>query len=110
MEVGFSAYGTMQRKILETEMRNVYAQSLAKSTLAEVPPERLAHATQSSEMLEKLVRTLPVTTLRYVRPQKVLPVTVAGFEDQAGIDATFRSGWEDAGRGFTPYEWSTFAL
>ncbi len=110
IEVAFSAYGTMQRKILETEMRNVYAQSVAKDTFGRLSPEKLARVSQSSGMLAKMVAALPVTELRYLRPEKVLPVTVAGFDDQTGINETFKTGWEDLGRGFAAYDWSTFSL
>jgi hypothetical protein len=35
---------------------------------------------------------------------------VIAFGDAVGISKTYRSGWEDAARGFTPYDWETFVL
>ena len=56
------------------------------------------------------MQSIPVTELRYIRPEKVLPVGVAGFDDWAGIDKAYRTGWEDTGRGFAAYDWETFQL
>ena len=41
------------------------------------------------------MRTLPVTDLRYIRPEQTLPVAVAGFEDEVGIGKAYRAGWID---------------
>jgi hypothetical protein len=32
------------------------------------------------------------------------------FHDEQSIGAAYRIGWEDAARGFTPYDWQTFEL
>jgi predicted acylesterase/phospholipase RssA len=76
IEIAFSVFGTMQRKILELEMRSAVLQ----------------------------------TALRYIRPQKVLPLTVIGFDDERGIGQAYRLGWEDLARGFSAYDWQTFAV
>jgi hypothetical protein len=82
----------MQRKIVEEEMRYAYFQSVGKRTLA------------------RLSRALPETELRYIRPQKELALRVVAFDDEVGIGDAYRQGWEDVGRGFTPYDWRTFQL
>jgi predicted acylesterase/phospholipase RssA len=110
VEIAFGVFGTMQRKILETEMHNVYFQSLARRAISRLTKDEFARATDGNELLEKFVRALPVTDLRYIRPDKTLPVTVAGFDDEDGIGKAYRAGWVDVGRGFTPYDWSTFEL
>lgn len=110
VEVLFGAYGTMQRKILETEMRNAYFQSIGKRAFMGLAPQELARAAQTNPTLAKLMRTIPVTDLRYIRPEKVLPLSVVGFNDAVGIYKAYRVGWEDVGRGFTPYDWETFEL
>jgi predicted acylesterase/phospholipase RssA len=110
VEVVFGVYGTMQRKILETEMRNAYFQSVGKSAFKQLPPTEIAKATKVNPTLAKLMRTVPITELRYIRPGKVLPVNVVGFNDAVGISEAYRIGWEDAVRGFTPYDWETFEL
>jgi predicted acylesterase/phospholipase RssA len=76
IEIAFGIFGTMQRKILELEMRTAVAQ----------------------------------TALRYIRPQKALPLTVIGFDDEAGIGKAYRIGWEDLARGFSAYDWKTFEV
>jgi predicted acylesterase/phospholipase RssA len=108
--IAYSVFGTMQRKILETEMHNVYFQSLARRAIARLTNAEFARAAGGNRLLEKFVRTLPVTDLRYIRPAETLPVTVAGFQDEEGIGKAYRTGWLDVQRGFTPYDWSTFEL
>jgi predicted acylesterase/phospholipase RssA len=110
IEVAFGVFGTMQRKILETEMHNAYFQSIGKRAFARLAPEEMAHATQDNPLLAKLMQAVQVTDLRYIRPEKVLPLGVAGFNDEVGIGQAYRVGWEDVGRGFTPYDWETFQL
>ncbi len=110
VEIAFSVYGTMQRKILEVEMRNVYAQSLGKLAFNRLTQEEISRATRGNNPLAAFVGHAPVTDLRYIRPEKPLPVGVAAFDDWAGIGKAYAVGWEDAGRGFTPYDWSTFEL
>lgn len=108
--IAFSVFGTMQRKILETEMHNVYSQSLGKRAFIRLTVEETARATQDNELLVKFIETLPVTDLRYIRPEKLLPLGVGTFGDAEGINKAYRVGWQDVGRGFTPYDWETFAL
>jgi predicted acylesterase/phospholipase RssA len=110
IEIAFSVFGTMQRKILETEMHNVYFQSLARRAISRLTKDEFARAAQGNELLERFVRTLPVTDLRYIRPEQTLPVAVAGFDDEVGIGKAYRAGWVDVGRGFKPYDWTTFEL
>ena len=110
VEILFGAYGTMQRKILETEMRNAYFQSIGKRAFTQLPPQELAHASLANPTLARLLHSVPVTELRYIRPEKVLPLGVVGFNDEVGIGKAYRVGWEDVGRGFTPYDWQTFQL
>jgi len=108
--VVYSAFGTMQRKLLETEMRTTYFQSVGKRALQRLSAAQLATVTNGHEMLARYVASVPETALRYIRPAKTLPVGVVGFGDAAGIGETFRTGWEDVARGFTPYDWETFVL
>jgi hypothetical protein len=110
VEIAFGAYATMQRKILEVEMRNAYFQSVGKRALERLAPRERARAMQGSEPLAGGMHAVPATDLRYIRPDRVLPVGVVGFNDQVGIGETYRLGWLDMARGFTPYDWRTFQL
>lgn len=108
--IAFGAYGTMQRKIFEMEMRNAYFQSVAKRAFAPLAESDVLRATEGSEALATFLRNVPATDLRYLRPEKTLPLSVVGFEDEVGIGKAYRVGWEDVGRGFIPYDWRTFQL
>jgi predicted acylesterase/phospholipase RssA len=110
VDIAFGVYGTMQRKIMESEMRTAYFESAGERAFARLAPQDAANATQSDPELAKLMQTIPETDLRYIRPEKELPVSVGGFNDTLGIDKAYRVGWEDVGRGFTPYHWETFEL
>ena len=110
VELVFGIYGTMQRKILETEMRNAYFQSVGKLAYTRLTQQEAARATSGNPTLAKLMQTIPTTELRYIRPQEELPLGVAAFDDAVGIGKAYRTGWEDLGRGFTTYDWETFEL
>jgi predicted acylesterase/phospholipase RssA len=110
IEVAYGVYGTMQRKILEVEMRNAYFQSLGKRALQRVPAESLTNVLGRDSLLDRFLRGVPATDLRYIRPKEVLSVSVVGFDDEVGIGKAYRTGWEDLGRGFSVYDWQTFAL
>jgi predicted acylesterase/phospholipase RssA len=108
IEVSAGLWGTMQQKILATDMRNVYFQSVAKRAFTRLPNSDVAIATQGEPELAKYVESLPVTALAYIRPKEKLPVGGAAFDDQEGIGKAYRLGWNDAIAGFTSYDWKTF--
>jgi predicted acylesterase/phospholipase RssA len=110
IEIAFGAYATMQRKIVEEEMRIAYFQSAAKRTYARLTPQELARAAQPNAPLARFIQAVPATELRYIRPQSALPLGVVGFSDEVGIGQAYRLGWTDVARGFTPYDWRTFQL
>jgi predicted acylesterase/phospholipase RssA len=110
VEIAFSVFGTMQRKIFESEMRNVYAQSLGRRSFDRLTQKEAARAVHGNVPLSRFIDNLPITDLRFIRPEKELPVRVAGFEDQEGINKAYDIGWTDVGRGFTAYDYSTFQL
>jgi predicted acylesterase/phospholipase RssA len=108
--IAFGAYATMQRKIVETEMRNAYFQSVEKTALLRLTPHEIALATKGDAPLAQFLEAELATTLRYIRPAETLPVGVVDFDDEVGIGKAYRQGWEDIGHGFTPYDWKTFEL
>jgi predicted acylesterase/phospholipase RssA len=110
IEIAFGAYATMQRKIVEVEMRNVYFQSVGKRTIARMTPKEVARATLHDQPLVQFLHAVPATDLRYIRPEKVLPLGVVEFGNAPGIGQAYGIGWQDAARGFTPYDWKTFVL
>jgi predicted acylesterase/phospholipase RssA len=108
IEVAAGLWGTMQQKILASDMRNVYFQSVAKRAFGQLPNADVATATQGEPDLAKYVAALPLTKLAFIRPTQGLPVSGAGFDDEEGIGKAYRIGWNDATGGFTPYDWKTF--
>jgi hypothetical protein len=97
IDIVMGSYDTMQRKILEGDMRSVYVESLSKRARNKLAPDAKAD-------------DLPVVDLAYIRPHEPLPADLSAFEDQAKLDATFATGEADSARGFTPYGWETFRL
>jgi len=106
--IGFATFGTMQRKILTTDMRSVYFQSVAKRALAKLPPSATLSFTQEEPMFRTFLESLPATDLFYIRPKSTLPLGAGAFDDEEGIGKAYRIGWEDVQAGFTPYNWRTF--
>ena len=108
VQITSGMWGTMQQKILATDMRNVYFQSVAKRAFERLPNAQAAIAAHSDTDLAKYIESLPPTDLAFIRPKDKLPVGGAGFDDQEGIGKAYRIGWVDATAGFTPYDWKTF--
>ncbi|HEY6327035.1 MAG TPA: patatin-like phospholipase family protein [Candidatus Cybelea sp.] len=111
VEIAFGAYGTMQRKIIEVEMRNAYFQSVGKRAIEGISPTEVSRVTRNNALLATFMHSVTATELRYIRPEKTLPLGVVGFNDEVGIGQAYRRGWEDVGsRGFVAYDWRTFQL
>jgi len=110
IEIALGVFGTMQRKILEGEMRAVFFQSIGKRSFDRLSPAEIARVTKDQNLMVAFMENVHATDLRYIRPEKTLPVSVGGFNDQVGIGKAYRIGWEDVGRGFQPYGWETFEL
>jgi predicted acylesterase/phospholipase RssA len=109
VDVGLASFGTMQRKILETEMSQAYFQSAAKRATSQVlSPEILDKIGAQSPYLKIFLEYLPATDLSFVRPLKTLPVGVGGFDAQDLMNDTFDLGVAAVARGFTPYTYETF--
>jgi predicted acylesterase/phospholipase RssA len=110
VDIVMGSYETMQRKILESEMRDVYFESLAERAASHLGPKVLGDFDRGSPELTTFYRDLPPTKLAYVRPKAPLPAGFATFDEQPKIDATFAIGEVDIERGFTPYTWKGFRL
>ncbi len=106
--IGFGVFGTMQRKILATDMRSVYFQSVAKRAFARMPPARAILGGEHQQLLDAFMASSLATDLFFMRPKDTLPLGAGAFEDEKGIGEAYRIGWEDALVGFTPYDWKTF--
>jgi predicted acylesterase/phospholipase RssA len=106
--VGFGMFGTMQRKILATDMRGVYFQSIAKRAFAHMPPTSALPDDEHQRLLASFMASSVATDLFFVRPKNTLPLGAGAFQDEKGIGEAYRIGWDDAFAGFTAYDWKTF--
>jgi predicted acylesterase/phospholipase RssA len=95
LEIGVGTFGAMQRRILEADMRAAYLESFGKRAIGE--SNTAAEATLASVLYE--------SDIFQMQPQDELPVGVVGFDDRENIYKTFKIGFEDARRGFTPYKY-----
>jgi predicted acylesterase/phospholipase RssA len=107
LSIGFGMFGTMQRRLLVTEMRGVYFQTKAKRAFARLS---LNAAAGADSLFEEFMASVPATAIFFIRPAKTLPLKTGGFDDQAGIGAAYRIGWNDSFAGFTAYDWTTFEV
>jgi predicted acylesterase/phospholipase RssA len=110
LSIGFGMFGTMQRRLLVTEIRTVYFQTKAKQAFERLSASELSIATNGDPQLQSFVATVPATTIAYMRPKRVLPLKTGAFDDEKGIGEAYQLGWSDAFAGFTPYDWETFEM
>lgn len=101
VELGFGSFGTLQRVLLEANVRAAYFESLCKRAFERLPPD---------PGIERLAFTLFASDFYLMRPRQVLPVAVAGFDDAAGIYQTYVRGFNDARSGFTKFEFKDAQL
>jgi predicted acylesterase/phospholipase RssA len=90
--IAFGAYGTMQREVLETAMRNIYFETLEEHSRAPAYGD------------------IPAGRIRYVRPEVALAADIHAFSEQNVLNAMFALGEQAAKTGFSPYVWQTFHL
>ncbi len=95
LEVGIGTFGAMQRRILEADMRAAYLETFGKRAIGE----------RNSAEESLLASVLYESDIYQLQPQDELPVGVVGFDDRDNIYKTFKIGFEDAARGFTPYHY-----
>jgi predicted acylesterase/phospholipase RssA len=110
IDILIGSYETMQRQILETEMRDVYFESLGKRATLRLGPAEAQRFERDSPALRTLVHDVPASDLAYLRPKDMLPVDFGSFDRQDEIDAAVAIGDADSAAGFTPYMERGFRL
>jgi len=101
VEVGLGSFGTLQRVLLEANVRSAYFESLCKRAFMQLPHDA---------NLGQLALKLYASDFYLIRPQSVLPVAVGGFDDANGIFNAYKLGFEDAKNGFIKYDFKQAEL
>ena len=110
VDIFFGVYGTMQRHLLENDVRAAFVQSVGGAQFRDVTLATVASRLPPAavESLRSFLTRAGELELSYIRPKEVLPLGVRSFDDQVHINEAMRLG-EDAGRtGFTPYTLADF--
>ncbi len=107
IEIASGAFGAMQKRILEADLRAAYFETFGKRAILGTNErdrnDGASNADADNENLGRFVHSLYDVDIRTLRPQKELPVDVIGFDDERPLMDTYRIGYADARRGFTPY-------
>jgi predicted acylesterase/phospholipase RssA len=105
MEIGIGVFGTMQQRILESDVRAAVFETFGKNALDALSKADLEKLTKGSpsklEALESFLNSLYASTFFVKRPDKTLPVEVVGFNDQPGLNETYNVGFK---AGLTPFD------
>ena len=109
VDVVMGTYETMQRKILESEMRDVYFESLGSGALDRLGPSETEAVERRASELRTFISDLPRTKLAYMRPKTNLPVGFASFDEQGKVDDAFAVATPKAGRASRPTPGRAFA-
>jgi predicted acylesterase/phospholipase RssA len=101
VELGLGAFGTTQRALLEANVRSAYFESLTKRTLKTLRP---------TPEINRVAALLFASDFYLIRPRDVLSVSVGGFNDADKLFDTYKTGFADAARGFTRYDFDQAQL
>ena len=88
------SFNLLQRRILEASMRNAYATTLLKRTLAAAPVDAAQRA---------FLDGLYDVDLGILRPSSEVPGDLSDFQNQAKLQDTYARGIADAAGGWSPY-------
>lgn len=108
--VGFGVYGTMQRRLLENDIRAAFLQSIGHEQVPDVTALTTDFGLQADdvETLRSYLAQARDIELSYIRPQKQLPLGVGSFADGPHIQEAMELGAEAARSGFTRYTIADF--
>jgi hypothetical protein len=101
VQMGLGSFATLQRVLLEANVRSAYFESLSKRAFMQLP--------RDSE-LEQLAVLLFASDFYLMRPKQELPVSVGGFDDAEGIYQSYVRGFDDARNGFIKFEFKQAQL
>jgi predicted acylesterase/phospholipase RssA len=114
MEIGIGVFGTMQQRILESDVRAAFFETFGKRALDGLSPKEIAAIAHGSPekaaQLQTFVNALYASSFFVKRPDTTLPVEVVGFNDVPGLAATYDRGVTAGATPFDPFEPEAFAL
>jgi predicted acylesterase/phospholipase RssA len=114
MEIGIGVFGTMQQRILDSDVRAAVFESYGKQAFDALPKSIVQQLTHGSATeyaaFERFLDSLYASTFYVKRPDKVLPVEVVGFNDEQGLAAAFNVGYLAAATPFQKYETNEFTF
>jgi predicted acylesterase/phospholipase RssA len=114
MEVGIGVFGTMQQRILDSDVRAALFESYGKQALDVLTPadvRRLTHGSSTEySAYESFANSIYASTFYVKRPDKTLPVSVVGFNDLQGLTAAYNVGMQAGRTPFAKYDSNTFSF
>jgi len=110
--IGIGVFGTMQQRILDSDVRAAVFETFGKRALDALPRATIAQLTQGSPSryaaFETFMNSLYASEFYVKRPDKTLPVEVVGFNDAQGLAAAYDVGFYAGQTPFTKYETEEF--
>lgn len=110
VEIGYGVYGTMQRRLLENDIRATFLQSIGKQTVGHIAGATAASKLSQADIaaLESFVSQSGNTEISYIRPGEPLPLRVGAFDDGKHIAEAMELGAIAGKSGFIPYTFADF--
>jgi predicted acylesterase/phospholipase RssA len=109
LEIGIGVFGTMQQRILDSDVRAAMFETFGKRALDQLPRSILEKITNGSEAaydsFQDFLNAMYATDFFVKRPDKVLPVEVVGFNDFKDLLATWEIGYKAGLEPFAPYDY-----
>lgn len=110
VEIAFGVYGTMQRRLLENDIRSAFVQSLSKTRAREITEIAVQTGMPAADVdgLRLYFSQSRDVELSYIRPREILPVGVGAFSDDVHIKEAMQLGEEAGATGFSRYTLADF--
>jgi predicted acylesterase/phospholipase RssA len=107
VDVVAGSFDTMQRRLMETSMRSAYVESFALRALRQLPQQFSVDAARTAgitlDQMLAVQNAFYETSLWAMRPSKVLPVSILGFQDGEALASTYARGVSDGIAGFKEF-------
>lgn len=109
LEIGIGVFGTMQQRILDSDVRAAFFETFGKRSLDALPRaviEQITHGSEAAyDSFQEFLNSMYATDFYVKRPDKVLPVEVIGFNDFHDLLATWEIGFQAGSVPFGPYKY-----